>query len=112
MYYDGLSFHVVQDLPDEKIELKANHLNSFTVEVDSTKLKNLSGSAFEYKQGSWFSSNGPNLNPSSIPLGRAASQAPTLSSARENVLLRHNPVSQKDLDQVPGNHGSFRFESR
>jgi phage baseplate assembly protein gpV len=99
MYYDGLSFHVVQDLPDEKIELKANHLNSFTVEVDSTKLKNLSGSAFEYKQGSWFSSNGPNLNPSSIPLGRAASQAPTLSSARENVLLRHNPVSQKDLDQ-------------
>ncbi|UCE67674.1 MAG: hypothetical protein JSU85_06620 [Candidatus Zixiibacteriota bacterium] len=99
MYYDGLSFHVAQDLPDDKIELKANHLDSFTVEVDSTKLKDLSGSAFEYKQGSWFSSNAPNLNPSSIPLGKAASDAPRLSSIRESVLLQHNPVSQKDLDQ-------------
>jgi len=99
MYYDGLSFHVVQDLPDDKIELKANHLSSFTVQVDSTRLKNLSGSAYEYKQGSWFSSNSPNPNPSSIPLGRAASEAPTLSSARESVLLNHNPISQKDLDQ-------------
>lgn len=99
MYYDGLSFHVAQDLPDEKIELKANHLNSFTVEVDSTRLKDMTGSAFEYKQGTWFSSNGPNLNPSSIPLGRAASQAPTLSSAKESLVLSHNPVSQKDLDQ-------------
>ncbi len=99
MYYDGLSFHVAQDLPDDKIELKANHLDSFTVEVDSTKLKDLSGSAFEYKQGSWFSSNAPNLNPSSIPLGKAASDAPKLSSTTESVLLQHNPVSQKDLDQ-------------
>jgi hypothetical protein len=99
MYYDGLDFHVAQDLPDDKIELKANHLNSFTVEVDSTKLKDLSGSAFEYKQGSWFSSGGPNLNPSSIPLGKAASDAPRLSSVSESVLLQHNPISQRDLDQ-------------
>lgn len=98
-YYDGLSFYVAQDLPDEKIELKANHLNSFTVEIDSTRLKELSGSAFEYKQGNWFSSGGPSLSPSSIPLGRAASDAPRLSNTRESVLLQHNPISQKDLDQ-------------
>ncbi|UCC80463.1 MAG: hypothetical protein JSW64_03615 [Candidatus Zixiibacteriota bacterium] len=99
MYYDGLSFHVAQDLPDERIELKANNLGSFTVEVDSTRLKDLTGSAFEYKKGSWFSSNGPNLNPSSIPLGKAASEAPKLSSTSESILLQHNPISQKDLDQ-------------
>lgn len=99
MYYDGLSFHVAQDLPDDRIELKANHLGSFSVEVDSTRLKNLTGSAFEYKKGSWFSSNGPNINPSSIPLGKAASDAPKLSNTRESVLLQHNPISQKDLDQ-------------
>jgi type VI secretion system secreted protein VgrG len=99
MYYDGLSFHVAQDLPDERIELKANHLNSFAVDVDSTKLKDLSGSAFEYVKGSWFTSNGPSLNPSSIPLGKAAQGSQKLSSTRESVLLQHNPISQRDLDQ-------------
>lgn len=99
MYYDGLSFHVAQDLPDDRIELKANHLDSFAVEVDSTRLKDLSGSAFEYKKGSWFSSNGPNLSPSSIPLGKTAMDSTRLSSTREGVLLKHNPTSQRDLDQ-------------
>jgi type VI secretion system secreted protein VgrG len=99
MYYDGLSFHVAQDLPDDRLELKANHLNSFTVGVDSTRLKDLSGSAFEYKKGSWFTSNGPNLSPSSIPLGKAAQDSPRLSSTREGILLQHNPISQRDLDQ-------------
>jgi phage baseplate assembly protein gpV len=99
MYYDGMDFHVAQDLPDDKMELKANHLQSFSVEVDSTRLKNLTGSAFEYKKGNWFSSSGPDLNPSSIPLGKAASEAPRLSNASDSVLLRHNPISQRDLDQ-------------
>lgn len=98
-YYDGLNFHVAGDLPDDKIELKANHLGSFTVEVDSTRLKDLSGSAYEYKQGSWFSSNSPKPNPSSIPLGKAASDAGRLSNTRGNVLPLDNPISQRDLDQ-------------
>jgi uncharacterized protein involved in type VI secretion and phage assembly len=99
MYYDGLSFHVAQDLPDDRMELKANHLNSFAVEVDSTRLKDLSGSAFEFKKGNWFTADAPSLNPSSIPLGKAALDAPRLSSTKESLLLRHNPISQRDLDQ-------------
>jgi type VI secretion system secreted protein VgrG len=98
-YYDGLNFNVAGDLPDDKIELKANHLGSFTVEVDSTRLKDLSGSAYEYRQGSWFSSNSPKPNPSSISLGKAAADAGRLSSTRENILPPDNPISQRDLDQ-------------
>jgi len=98
-YYDGLSFHVVGDLPDDKIELKANHLESFSVAINSTKLKDLSGNAFEYKQGSWFSSNSQKPNPSSIPLGKTASEAAKISNTQESVLLKHNPISKRDLDQ-------------
>jgi type VI secretion system secreted protein VgrG len=99
IYYDGLGFHVAGDLPDNKIELKANHLESFSVVIDSTRLKELSGNAFEFKQGSWFSSNSQKPNSSSIPLGKTASEAAKISNTTENVLLKHNPVSQRDLDQ-------------
>jgi len=97
-YYDGLSYNIASSLPDEKIELKANYLDSFSVGVDSTCLKDISGTAYEFKQGSWFSSNNPAPNPSSIPLGRAASAADKISKTRACVVPSHNPVSQRDLD--------------
>ena len=97
-YYDGLNYHVVKDLPDDRIDLKANHLDSFSVEVDATKLKDFSSSAYEYVEGKWFQSDSRDPSLSALPLGKTAGEAAKISSTRGRILIFHNPTSQQDLD--------------
>ena len=98
-YYDGLNYNVVNDLPDDKVELKANDLDLFTIELDSSRLKNVTGTAFEYVQGSWFQANSQNPAQSGLPLGKTVGAADKISESQEMIVPPHNPISQQDLDQ-------------
>ncbi|MCD6162283.1 MAG: hypothetical protein J7K40_07705 [candidate division Zixibacteria bacterium] len=98
-YYDGLNFNVVEDLPDESIELKANNLEKFTVELDTTRLKSIDSSAFDYIKGSLLQASSPNPAQSSLPLGKIAGESEKLSKSQEKIVMPHNPISQQDIDQ-------------
>jgi type VI secretion system secreted protein VgrG len=99
LFYDGLNFNVANDLPDDNLDLKANDLDSFMVELDATRLKGVTGAAFEYVQGNWFQASSPNPSQSGQPLGKAAGSAGKVTESQEMLVVPHNPLSQQDLDQ-------------
>jgi|GEM_PF-2135887 hypothetical protein len=98
-YYDGLNFNVVKDIPDSYVELKANQLGSFSVELDATRKKEYCLRSFEFLKGNWFQSNNPPPTPSGIPLGKTAGSASSISNSKEKIILPINPGSQKHADQ-------------
>lgn len=97
-YYDGLNFNVLQDLSDDKLELAANDLDRFAIGLDSSRLKKVTGSSYEFLRGSWFSSDSQEPSPSGLPLGRAAGAADMIAETPEKLLPAGNLASQRDLD--------------
>lgn len=98
-YYDGLNFNVVKDFPNTNIELKANQLGSFSVELDATRKKEYATRSFEFLKGNWFQSNNPSPTASGLPLGKTAGSASPLSKSKEKIILPLNLNSQKQADQ-------------
>jgi uncharacterized protein involved in type VI secretion and phage assembly len=98
-YYDGLNFNVVAELPEDKLELKDNCLGSFSVLLDSSRIKSFKGRAFEFIKGNWFQAQSTGPGSSGLALAKAAGSAKGISGTQENVAVAHKPVSQGDLDQ-------------
>ncbi len=98
-YYDGLNFNVVKDFPNSNIELKANQLGSFSVELDATRKKDYAIRSFEFLKGNWFQSNSPKPSTSGMALGKTAGAAAPISNSKEKIILPINLGSQKHADQ-------------
>jgi len=98
-YYDGLHYNITKELPDVSIELKANQVGSFAVELDSSTIRNMKGRAFESIKGKWFQSKTKAPAPSSLALAKTAGGAQGITSSIEQLILAHEPDSQKSLDQ-------------
>jgi type VI secretion system secreted protein VgrG len=98
-YYDGLNFNVVKDFPNSNIELKANQLGSFAVELDAARKKEYALRSFEFLKGSWFQSSNPSPTASGMPLGKTAGSAAPISNSKEKIILPINLNSQKQADQ-------------
>jgi type VI secretion system secreted protein VgrG len=98
-YYDGLNFNVVKDFPNTNIELKANQLGSFSVELDAARKKEYALRSFEFLKGSWLQSSNPSPTASGIPLGKMAGSATPISKSKEKIILPINLNSQKQADQ-------------
>jgi len=98
-YYDGLNFHVAKDLPNTNIELKANQLGSFSLELDATRKKEYEVRSFEFLKGNVFRASNQPPTTSGLPLGKTVGSAAAISNSKEKIILPINLNSQQQADR-------------